>query len=84
MSSVRMCDRCGNIFSETEDGWQTFTATTRQRDPKSKQWQTVQAVLDACSSCAIGGEPLAGNRPMIAPGRGLSPESVIPSASATG
>lgn len=27
MSAVRMCDRCGNIFSEREDGWTTLSGT---------------------------------------------------------
>lgn len=52
MSSVRMCDKCGTIFSELEDGWQTFTATTVKRDEDGKS-QQIQAAMDTCPSCAL-------------------------------
>lgn len=47
MSSVRMCDKCGNIFSELEEGWQTFTGAT----VKKSGTETVR--MDVCSSCAL-------------------------------
>ena len=50
MSTVRMCDRCGNIFSEREDGWGNFTGTTMRRDEKGRMQQITEA-LDACPRC---------------------------------
>lgn len=55
MSSVRMCDRCGNIFSEREDGWETYTATQVKKNPDSKRRETETVYLDACPNCALGG-----------------------------
>lgn len=52
MSSVRMCDKCNTVFSELEDGWQTFSATTVRRDDDGRS-VNVQATMDACPSCAM-------------------------------
>ena len=52
MSSVRMCDKCFTVFSENEDGWQTFTATTTKYDENGDPRQVNQR-LDACPSCAL-------------------------------
>jgi hypothetical protein len=51
MSSVRMCDRCGTIFSERADGWSTFSGTTRKRDPETGKFDTVSDTLDSCPEC---------------------------------
>jgi hypothetical protein len=56
MSSVRMCDRCGSVFSELADGWQSYSATTvlRRKKGETGPAQTMQTVqMDACPSCAI-------------------------------
>lgn len=55
MSSVRMCDRCGNIFSEREDGWETYTATQVKKNPDTRRRETETVYLDACPTCAVGG-----------------------------
>ena len=52
MSHVRRCDKCGNIFSEVESGWQTYTATTMIEDENGGTKEVKQA-LDACPSCAL-------------------------------
>lgn len=52
MSTVRMCDKCGTIFSELEDGYQSFTATTVKRD-ENGMTHNVQQAMDACPSCAL-------------------------------
>ena len=56
MSSVRMCDKCKTVFSELEDGWQAFTASTMKRDDNGRM-VPVQQVLDCCPSCALIPEP---------------------------
>ena len=55
MSTVRMCDRCGNIFSEREDGWTSMTGTTMRRDSEGRLKSTTEQ-LDACPSCSVGRE----------------------------
>lgn len=47
-----MCDKCKTVFSELEDGWQTFSATTIRRDDEGRSIN-VQATMDACPSCAL-------------------------------
>lgn len=51
MSSVRMCDRCGNLFSERAENWSSFTGTTRRKDPETGDWSNVSDSLDACPDC---------------------------------
>lgn len=51
MSSVRMCDRDGSIFSENEDGWSTGTATKMVRDPVTGQTKQVTITQDLCADC---------------------------------
>lgn len=56
MSSVRMCDRCGNIFSERQEGWGTFTGTSFRKDETGRRYQeSVQ--LDACPVCNTISDP---------------------------
>jgi len=57
-----MCDRCGNIFSEREDGWTSMTATTVRRNEKG-ELRSQQENLDACPRCSAG--PVV-PRPMLA------------------
>ncbi len=57
MSSVRMCDKCGNIFSENEEDWSTFSGTVkRRREDGSRYTETV--TQDACSACTAGTQPV--------------------------
>lgn len=50
MSEVRMCDKCGIIFSTLLDGWQTMTM---QDQSKSRAYNTGLAVAyDVCPECA--------------------------------
>lgn len=51
MSSVRMCDRCGTVFSERAENWSTFTGTTR-RKTATGEWQNVTDSLDSCPECS--------------------------------
>jgi hypothetical protein len=54
VSAVRMCDRCGNIFSEREDGWSTFTGSTVKRDQNGQQRATTDQI-DTCQVCTTIG-----------------------------
>lgn len=58
MSSVRMCDECGAIFSEREEDWQTGSIFTIRKNGAS-----VQVQQDRCPGCAVG----APDRPAIQP-----------------
>lgn len=51
MSSVRMCDNCGTIFSEAAGGWQTGTILTI-----IEEGDTIRVVQDRCPACAVGGK----------------------------
>jgi hypothetical protein len=50
MSSVRMCDRCGTVFSERAENWSAYTGTKMARDDKGKLEQHSES-LDACPDC---------------------------------
>ena len=52
MSSVRMCDRCGTIFSEAQPGWQTFAGATVEEDDDGRS-TTHRTQFDACPECAV-------------------------------
>lgn len=53
-----MCDKCGNIFSENEDGWSTFSGTVqRRRDDGTVKPETMSQ--DACAACTSGVRPVA-------------------------
>jgi len=45
-----MCDRCGSVFSERQEGWTTFTGATRKKDQDGK-WVTVNDTMDQCTEC---------------------------------
>lgn len=51
MSSVRMCDKCKTVFSELDDGWQTYQATTVVYDDDGEA-KTIHQRMDACPECA--------------------------------
>lgn len=54
MSQVRMCDRCGTIFSERDEGWESYTATRRVKN-ENGQWIEERDALDSCVSCTARG-----------------------------
>ena len=64
MSSVRMCDRCGSIFSENEDGWVTMSGAQRRRDDRTGEVKTVTVQQDQCAACTS--RTLAPVRPELA------------------
>jgi hypothetical protein len=47
MSAVRMCDQCGRIFSENEDGWTTAPVQSMKRDERG-QMRPVVSQRDLC------------------------------------
>lgn len=51
MSSVRMCDSCGNIFSERAAGWSTGTVSRVDRDEKGRP-TAVTETLDQGPCCS--------------------------------
>lgn len=53
MSAVRMCDRCGEIFSEREDGWASMIGSQIRRDQHG-QPRTVTEQMDTCAKCTTG------------------------------
>lgn len=57
MSAVRMCDNCGRIFSENEDGW--ATAVVQQSKRRADGGTRLSAVQqDACPECNPAGRPV--------------------------
>lgn len=52
MSSVRMCDKCKVVFSELDEGWQTYSSATVIYD-EDGQAQTIRQQMDACPDCAM-------------------------------
>lgn len=53
MSGVRMCDKCGTIFSENAEGWTTLTGTRLVTDSEGRKRQVTKQ-MDTCPSCSIG------------------------------
>lgn len=49
MSSVRMCDKCGTIFSERATDWQTGSITTVDEHGVVNRVQE-----DRCPACSVG------------------------------
>lgn len=74
MSSVRMCDRCGRIFSENEEGWTSFTGTRLVRDPQTKRRIPEATQADMCSTCSD--VAAQATRPVLEP----APETENPSS----
>jgi hypothetical protein len=52
MSSVRMCDRCLKVFSELEDGWETFQITRADEDDDGRKVTKTES-RDSCPGCAF-------------------------------
>jgi hypothetical protein len=48
MSAVRMCDRCGVIFSESAEGWGVGTISTNKRNERTGKLELVQQTIDLC------------------------------------
>lgn len=44
-----MCDRCGTVFSENEEGWGVGTISTSKRDERTGQMRMVQQSIDLCA-----------------------------------
>lgn len=61
MSSVRMCDVCGAIFSEAEPGWQTGRVATIGEGGLEQL-----ITQDRCPDCAVGVKGKPKMRPRIA------------------
>lgn len=51
MSSVRMCDRCGTIFSENAEDWSTFSGVRRIKDKATGRYVNDEIQQDACPRC---------------------------------
>lgn len=59
MSSVRMCDNDGTIFSENAEGWSTFSGSIRVTDKETHQVRMVNRTMDLCPTCTelrMGGQ----------------------------
>lgn len=54
VSNVKMCDKCGRIFSELDEGWQAFTVSTR-RKAENGQVRNEMVAMDACKDCSFQG-----------------------------
>lgn len=52
MSSVRMCDQCGQIFSEQADGWESGSATRRRYNKETGQYEQQHLTMDKCPDCS--------------------------------
>ena len=66
MSSVRMCDKDGQIFSENAEGWSTFNGSIQRVDPVTKQRSMVQRTMDLCPDCTE--VSMNGQQPALASG----------------
>lgn len=51
MSTPRLCDSCGDIFSELEEGWTTSTQTQVQSGEHGES-RNVSVRVDACPECS--------------------------------
>ena len=52
MSDVKMCDKCGRIFSVYEEGWQRMTVQQSYTDAAGDM-QARNKAIDVCNQCAI-------------------------------
>jgi hypothetical protein len=50
MSSVRMCDACGDVFSERAEDWSTAPVTSMTRDKDGNRVQKTEQ-MDSCPDC---------------------------------
>jgi hypothetical protein len=51
-----MCDKCGNIFSELAEGWQSYTVSTRKKDANG-YFRNEAVAMDACPPCSFQETP---------------------------
>lgn len=54
MSSVRMCDKCGLIFSENSEDWSTGTISVKTRNDKTGANEFKSVSQDQCGPCSTG------------------------------
>lgn len=52
MSNVRMCDKCGRVFSVNEEGWQHFSGSSHSKDERGRP-VTSDVEMDVCSLCIV-------------------------------
>lgn len=62
MSSVRMCDKCGTIFSENDDGWSSTNGAVQRRRENGTRYAE-QVTKDFCARCMGNGEQPAPRLP---------------------
>jgi predicted RNA-binding Zn-ribbon protein involved in translation (DUF1610 family) len=51
MSSVRMCDNCGFVFSENAEGWSNMTGNRMVRNAETGKMEPKNASVDYCPDC---------------------------------
>lgn len=51
MSSVRMCDKCGKVFSERTENWSTGQVIRFKRNEKTGKREQVADLMDLCADC---------------------------------
>lgn len=73
MSSCRMCDTCGTVFSERAEGWSSGQITVNKTDLQTGKPTTQTLILDKCPECTeLGQGPPP--RPQLTEGRDTRPE----------
>lgn len=61
MSSVRMCDKCGKVFSENSENWSTMSGSQMYTDPVTGKRGRRDVEMDVCGTCntiGLSEEPL--------------------------
>ena len=48
-----MCDKCGQIFSENDEDWSTYSGTMKRRREDGSRF-TESVTQDACAKCTNG------------------------------
>lgn len=61
MSIARICDNCGNIFSDRVEGWASYQANQMRKNEDGKRYVEI-VQLDACPECAVN---FSDNSPMV-------------------
>lgn len=51
MSEVRMCDKCGTIFSTLSENWQTMSMLDRNN--KGAGGSALHVQYDVCAECSV-------------------------------
>lgn len=65
-----MCDKCGQIFSENEEDWSTYSGTMKRRREDGSRF-TESVTQDACAKCTNGTRVVT---PRLAIPAGADPE----------